>query len=119
MNIGLRGQARVRQGAPNQRGKRLADSALPVLAIRGDRQPDAGGRLPRREGHPGAAFSLQPDQLGQRVPKAADWSEANAKATWYRRGRLDIASELEPRGFSVPIVGGGQGAYEVVVLHGH
>src|SRR5205823_9646551 len=47
----------------NQGGERLADSSLPIHAIRGDRQPDCVGRLGQRECHPGATFSLQPDKL--------------------------------------------------------
>src|SRR2546427_2316814 len=103
----------------NQRGERLADGSLPIHALRRDRQPDSMGRLRQREGHPGAAFTLQTDEFRERVGEAERWREPEAKAARDGCGPRDISSELAPGGLSVAIVGGSQAADEVVVGHGH
>src|SRR5438128_7093781 len=64
----------------NQRGEHLADRALPVGSVRRDREPDRLRRLRRREGHPGAAFTLQTDEFRERVGEAERWREPEAKA---------------------------------------
>src|SRR2546421_3737756 len=94
----------------NQRGERLADSSLPIHAVRGDRQPDSVGRLRDRESHPGAAFTLQTDKLLERVGEAAGWRETYAQAARDGCRHRDIISDPVPRGLSVAIVGGCQAA---------
>src|SRR6266513_4539347 len=103
----------------NQGGERLADRLLPIHALRRDRQLDPMGRLRQREGHPGAASTLQPDKFRERVGEPPGWRETHAQATWDRRGGRDMISDLAPRGLPVAIVGGCQAADEVAVWHGH